>query len=164
MNDHHTVAVGLGELAIGSRPQELLVCYGLGSCIGIVAYDPVVRVGGMAHVVLPDSALSRGPDKDAKFADKAVPALLGRLVAKGASMARLVVKIAGGAQMLNTSSLASRLDIGLRNAEAVKAALVKAGVRLAAEDTGGNFGRTMRFFIDAGRVHVSTIGRGEKEL
>ncbi|MGE5589059.1 MAG: chemotaxis protein CheD [Bacillota bacterium] len=164
MNDHRTVAVGLGELALGTGARDLLVCYGLGSCIGIAAYDPVLRVGALAHVVLPDSSLSRGPDKDAKFADKAVPALLATLAARGAAVSRLVVKIAGGAQMLGTSPLASRLDIGARNAEAVKAALARAGVPLLAEDTGGNYGRTLRLFAATGRVQVSTIGRGEKDL
>jgi len=164
MNDHHTVAVGLGELALGTGAQDLLVCYGLGSCIGIAAYDPVARLAALAHVVLPDSSLSHGPDKNAKFADKAVPALLTALTARGAAASRLVAKIAGGAQMLNTSPLASRLDIGARNAEAVKAALAQAGVRLAAEDIGGNYGRTLRLFTGTGRVQVSTIGRGEKYL
>lgn len=164
MNDSQTVAVGLGELAVSSAAGDLLVCYGLGSCVGIAAYDPVSRVGGLAHVVLPDSALAHGQDKEAKFADTAVPALLTRLQAGGANPHRLVIKIAGGAQMLGSSPLASRLDIGLRNTEAVKAALTKAGLWVAAEDVGGNYGRTMRLYIGPGRVHVSTIGRGEKDL
>ncbi|MHB9145933.1 MAG: chemotaxis protein CheD [Symbiobacteriia bacterium] len=164
MNDSHTVAVGLGELAVGSHALDLLVCYGLGSCIGIAAYDPVAKIGGLAHVVLPDSALAHGHDKAAKFADTAVPVLLGRLTGAGANPQRLVVKMAGGAQMLAASPLASRLDIGQRNAEAVRAALVKAGMRLAAEDIGGNYGRTLRFSIGPGTVQVSTIGRGEKVL
>lgn len=159
-----TVAVGLGELHSSRDPGTVLVCYGLGSCIGIAAYDPVARVGAMAHVVLPDSSMARGSDGRGKFADSAVPALLDEIQALGGNRSRLVIKIAGGAQVLAILGSRSKLDIGARNIEAVRAAMDKARIQIAAEDTGGNYGRTMQLFIGSGRLVVSTIGRGEKEL
>lgn len=161
---NQTVAVGLGELHSSKDSTTVLVCYGLGSCIGIAAFDPVTRVGAMAHVVLPDSSMARGSDGRGKFADSAIPALLEEIQALGGSKSGLVVKIAGGAQVLAILGSRSKLDIGARNIEAVRAALDKARIPLAAEDTGGNYGRTMQLVMGSGRVVVSTIGRGEKEL
>jgi chemotaxis protein CheD len=159
------VAVGLGELKVGSRPEQVLVCYGLGSCIGLTLYDPVVRVGVMVHVVLPNSSLGRGQlVAPGKFADTAVPAAVAEVVKLGAMRSRLVARMAGGARMLNVVGAGSRLDIGNRNAEAVRAACAEHGLRLVADDTGGTYGRTLQLFVNTGRLLVSTVGRGEREL
>ena len=158
------IPIGLGDLEIVRSGGSTLVAYGLGSCIGIVAFDPALGVGGMAHVVLPDSSLGRGDDKPGKYADLAVPRLIRGLIALGAKKSRLIMKIAGGAQMLGMAGLSGKLDIGARNAEAVRQAVGREGLTLAAEETGGNFGRTMHFYLPAGRVTVVSMGRGEKEL
>lgn len=160
-----TIAVGLGELKAGTRPDQVLVCYGLGSCIGLALNDPVARVGVMVHVVLPDSSLSRGQVlQPGKFADTAVQAAVAEAVRLGALRSRLVARIAGGARMLNVVGAGSKLDIGNRNSEAVKTALEAGGLRLWAEDTGGTYGRTLQLFVGTGRLVVSTVGRGEHEL
>lgn len=160
-----TVPVGLGELKVGTRPGQILVCYGLGSCIGLALYDRVANVGVLAHVVLPDSGLNRGPvTLPGKFADTAIPAALSELVKAGGSRSRVSVRIAGGARMLNVIGAGSKLDIGARNSEAVRAALQKEGLTLAVEDTGGSYGRTLQLFVGTGRLLVSTVGRGEHEL
>lgn len=160
-----TVAVGLGELKSGSRPDQVLVCYGLGSCIGLALYDPVAHVGVMVHIVLPDSSLSRGQQfSPAKFADTAVPAAIAEAQRLGASKGRLIARMAGGARMLNVVGAGSKLDIGSRNGEAVRAVLGEHGIRLAADDTGGTYGRTLQLFVGTGRLLVSTVGRGEREL
>jgi chemotaxis protein CheD len=159
-----THPIGLGEMHVSRDPEDILVCYGLGSCVGLILYDPISRAGGMAHVVLPDSTLGRGSDQPAKFADTAVPALLEEVLKAGGSRSRLKARMAGGARMLNVLSSNSKLDIGARNAEAVRAALGKVGISLTAEDCGGTYGRTVTLFVDSGRVLVSTVGRGEKEL
>ena len=156
--------VGLGELRVVRNSPAVLVCYGLGSCVGVAAWDPVAGVGGMAHVVLPDSALGQHLETPAKFADTAVPRLLGEMLAAGAIRSRLLIKLSGGAQMLLRSDQADRPDIGQRNAEAVLRAVAAAGLRVAGQDLGGNHGRTMQLHLPGGRVTVSTIGRGEKEL
>jgi chemotaxis protein CheD len=159
------IAVGLGELKVGTRPDQVLVCYGLGSCIGLSLYDPVARVGVMVHVVLPDSSLNRGHQlQPGKFADTAVPAAIAGAVQHGAVKSRLIARMAGGARMLNVVGAGSKLDIGSRNVEAVRAALQQHQIRLAAEDTGGTYGRTLQLHVDTGRLLVSTVGRGEREL
>lgn len=160
-----TIAVGLGEVKSGSRPEQVLVCYGLGSCIGLALYDAVAHVGVMAHVVLPDSSLSRGALlQPGKFGDTAVPAAIAEAVKLGASRSRLVARIAGGARMLNVVGSGSKLDIGARNGDAVREQLQEHGIRLLADDTGGTYGRTLQLFVGTGRLLVSTVGRGEREL
>lgn len=159
------LAVGLGELK-GSRDSEAqLVCYGLGSCIGLALWDPRSRVGTLAHVVLPDSALSRGPViQPAKWADTALPAAMELMARMGAHQHSIVARIAGGARMLNVVGAGSRLDIGARNIEAVHEVLQRQGIRLSAEDVGGTWGRTLTLHVSTGRLVVSTAGRGEQEL
>lgn len=165
MIGHQMEAVGLGELKVAHQPDQVLVCYGLGSCVGLALYDPVVRIGAMVHVVLPDSSMGRGREAPpGKFADTGVEAALAALVDAGASLSRLVAKAAGGARMLRLAGSNPRLDIGARNIEAVRAALARHQIRLAADDTGGTHGRTLQLFVDTGRVLVSTVGRGEREL
>ncbi len=164
MNDE-TIPVGLGELKVGNRKGQVLVCYGLGSCIGLALFDRVARVGSMVHVVLPDSRLSRGNDRQpGKFADTAVQVAIEEMVKLGAVTTRIQARAAGGARMLNVAGAGSKLDIGARNIEAVRAALKREGIPLTAEDTGGNYGRTLQLFVETGRLMVSTVGRGEREL
>jgi chemotaxis protein CheD len=159
------IAVGLGELKSGTRPEQVLVCYGLGSCIGLALYDAVAHVGVMVHVVLPDSSLARGQLlQPGKFGDTAIPAAIAEAVKLGAVRSRLVARIAGGARMLNVVGTGSKLDIGARNCEAVRASLEEHGLRLTADDTGGTYGRTLQLFVGTGRLLVSTVGRGEREL
>lgn len=160
-----TKAVGLGELKSSGVDGQVLVCYGLGSCIGLTFYDQIARVGVMGHIVLPESNLNRnGSFPPAKFADTAVPAAIAEAVRLGASRSRLVARIAGGARMLHVVGAGSKLDIGSRNIEAVRAALSAEGIQIVAEDTGGSYGRTLQLFIGDGRLLVSTVGRGEHEL
>jgi chemotaxis protein CheD len=159
------LAVGLGELKGGRAPEAQLVCYGLGSCIGLSLWDPRTRVGALAHVVLPDSSLSRGPVvQPAKWADTAVPAALEMMTGLGANRSTITVRMAGGARMLNVVGAGSRLDIGARNIEAVREALVRHNLRLAAEDVSGTWGRTLTLCVGTGRLVISTAGRGEHEL
>jgi chemotaxis protein CheD len=159
------IPTGLGELKITADPEGILVCYGLGSCIGLTLYDPAIHLGIMAHVVLPDSNLGRGGElAPAKFANTAVPEALAWAAKYGAKRSRLIARIAGGARMLNLAGIGSKLDIGSRNVESVRVALRDCGIPLATEDTGGTYGRTLQLFVGTGRVLVSTVGRGEREL
>ena len=115
-------------------------------------------------MVLPDSCLGRGDDKPGKYADLAVPRLIRGLLGLGANKHRLIVKIAGGAHMLGMTGLSGKLDIGGRNADAVRQAVLREGVTIAGEDTGGNFGRTLHLYLPVGRVTVASMGRGERNL
>lgn len=155
------IAVGLGDLFV-STSQDL-VAYSLGSCIGICLWDPIAKVAAMAHVVLP-SAPAGPVATPGKFGDTAVPALLAALERAGALKYRLQCKIAGGAAVLALGGGGSLPKIGDRNAEAVKAALAKANVRLLGAQTGGNQGRTVRLEVPTGRVLVRTVRGTEIEL
>ncbi|MCR4427278.1 MAG: chemotaxis protein CheD [Firmicutes bacterium] len=161
------VAVGIGEIKVSARHDVTLVAYGLGSCIGVVVWDPDRRVGGLAHVVLPDSSIGLGRDgvsQPERFADTGIPLLLQAVERLGALRQSLRAKIAGGAKMFVTPTASDVLDIGGRNAKAVKEALAEAQVPLVAEDIGGTVGRTMRFIPGQGRVFVRTLGMKEREL
>jgi chemotaxis protein CheD len=159
------LAVGLGELKGSKDPSAQLVCYGLGSCIGLCLWDPRTRVGAMAHVVLPESSLSRGPIvQPAKWADTAIPAALELMAELGAHRSGITVRMAGGARMLNVVGAGSRLDIGARNIEAVRNALARHDLRVTAEAVSGTWGRTLTLNVGTGRLVVSTAGRGEHEL
>lgn len=159
-----SIPIGLGELRASRNPADVLVCYGLGSCVGVALYDPVVKVGALIHVVLPDSGLARGVEVVGKFADTAIPAAVAEMVKLSGQVGRFSVRLAGGARMLNVAGLNTRLDIGARNVEAVKLALERARLPLIVADTGGTYGRTMSLFIQTGKVVVGTAGRGEKIL
>lgn len=158
------IRIGMAQSATAKAPAVLMTS-GLGSCIGVTFYDPLAHVGGMCHVMLPDSGQAKSADNKAKFADSAIPEILEWLRQIGARKERLIVKMAGGAQMFSFgNSGEDRFSIGKRNAEAVRAALHKEGLRLTREDTGGNRGRTMIFDTSDGTVILRTIEAGETKL
>jgi len=152
---------GMAEYQVSNEPA-MLVALGLGSCVGVCMYDSSAKVGGLLHVMLPDSKLAREGNPPAKFADTGVPLLFNKMRAAGANPIHTVVKIAGGAQMFKVTS--SSMNIGARNVEAVKEALKQLRLRISAEDTGGTKGRTVKLDNSTGRITVKTIGTGEKEL
>jgi chemotaxis protein CheD len=157
------IVVGLGEVQISRDPAAVLTCLGLGSCIGLSAYDPVSRVAGMAHIVLPASDGKNGP-LASRYADVAVPALLEELRKLGALSLRLVVKLAGGAQMSKSPGHQATFQIGERNYTAVQGVLSQHRIAVAKMDVGGNRGRTMRLYVESGRATVTTVGLESKEL
>lgn len=132
----------MGEMAVSNRAGDELVAIGLGSCIALAVIDREACVAGLAHVVLPDSQGKPGPH--AKFADLAIPALSAKMTAAGAVQSRLEAVMIGGARMF---SVGESMDIGARNAEAVRAALKQSGIELRAEETGGSRGRTARITV-----------------
>lgn len=158
------ITVGLGELHWSKSPGSVLVCYGLGSCIGVAMFDNIHGVAAMAHVVLPDSSMARSQDSPAKFADTCIPTMIELMEKQGARRANLTIKLAGGAQVLIVPGGNNRLDIGNRNIEAIQRALAKANVRPAATDLGGNFGRTMQLYVEGGKVTIRAVGKPERPL
>ncbi|WLV25784.1 chemotaxis protein CheD [Aciduricibacillus chroicocephali] len=158
------VKVGIADLNITTAPHSIRTS-GLGSCVGCVIYDPVRKIAGLAHIMLPDSSLSRQTKmNDFKYADTALPILVDQLVSAGARKTALKAKIAGGAQMFKFNSQSDMMRIGPRNTEAVICELKKMGIPLIASDTGGNCGRTIEFFAETGDLHIRTVSKGESIL
>lgn len=136
------IKVGMADLNICKSP-DTITTLGLGSCIGIAIWDPVTKIGGLAHIMLPDSTKIRNNSNIAKFADTGIEELVKRMVRAGASKPRMVAKIAGGAKMFEVSGSDGIGSIGQKNALASKQKLKELGIRLVAEDTGLNYGLSL---------------------
>lgn len=157
------IKVGMADLKAGKSPDSI-ISYGLGSCVGIALYDAQAKVGGLAHIMLPDSTQARATDNQAKFADTALPLLLDQILRLGAVRSRITAKIAGGSQMFSFVQATDIMRIGDRNAEAVRAVLKSLSIRLLVEDCGGNYGRTVELMLDSGIFVIKTVDKGEKKL
>lgn len=157
------VKVGMADYKVGRAP-DILISYGLGSCIGISLYDPQTKIGGLLHIMLPDSSQSKANENRAKFADTGIPDMLNDLIRKGASRSRLVAKLAGGSQMFAFANASDIMRVGFRNALASKEILKKLSISIVGEDTGGNYGRTVQIDLSTGIYKVKTIDKGDKEI
>ncbi len=158
------IRVGIAEGGVVGHPDKIATL-GLGSCVGVTLYDEKRRIGGMVHVMLPSTELARGDNfNKAKFADSAVPDLLGQMIRSGADQRHLKAKLAGGAQMFSYGGEDSLLKIGARNVEACKKALSALRIPIVAEDTGGSWGRTIELCTGTGMLEVRSIGRDKKEI
>ncbi len=167
-------AVPIGEIVTSGTADDVLVAYGLGSCIAVCLYDPVAKVGGMLHALLPSTPHSPRKDQgdartvapSAKFVNQGVPMLIAKLVKLGARRSRLTAKLCGGARVLSAPGFEEDdiLNIGKRNIQAAQNALKDANIWVKAQDTGGNVGRTVRLYIADGRVTVKSLGQGEQVL
>lgn len=159
----NAIKIGMADLS-ASRDPSVLITLGLGSCVGICLYDPINRVAGMAHIMLPSSADIKNNGNKAKFADTAISMLIEHMTALGAVRSRLTAKIAGGAQMFSFKSANDLMRIGERNVEAVKKELARQSIPLVAEDVGGTYGRSIEFDSSSGELHIKTIGHGKKTI
>ncbi len=157
------VKVGMADMNVCASPDSIITL-GLGSCVGLVLYDPTTKICGMVHVMLPDSKSIGVGNNLAKFADTGVEELLKMVVKKGAKKEKLVAKMAGGAQMFSVNKDSPMLRVGERNVAAVKEELKKLGIRLIAEDTGENFGRTVIFYPETGEYLIRAIGKEPKTI
>lgn len=157
------IRVGMADMNICAAP-DAITTLGLGSCVGIVLYDSVTKIAGLAHIMLPDSTQIRCNENVAKFADTGIDALIVMLGKRGVPKNRLVAKIAGGAQMFALSSENSMLCVGKRNVEATKNKLNSLGIKILAEDTGDSYGRTIEFYPETGELFIKTVGKELKIL
>jgi chemotaxis protein CheD len=157
------ITVGLGEIRTATAADSVLMALGLGSCVALAMVDPRERVGGMAHIVLPEPLDASGA-ASTKFATVAVPALIEQVLALGAQRARLVCAIAGGAHVLNNGPRPHNARIGERNEEAVLAALKALGMRPRAADCGGTTGRSVRLVIQDATIAVKRLGGDWQEM
>jgi chemotaxis protein CheD len=157
------LAVGVGDAIISNDPTESLVTYGLGSCIGVTIWDPTAKVGGLLHFMLPDS--QSDPEKARAnpylYADTGIPTLFRGAYKVGADKKRLVVRIAGGAQVLDGDGV---FNIGKRNYLSLKKIFWKAGVLIHAEEVGGNVSRTIRLEVGTGRLLIQEAGQEAREI
>lgn len=152
------IRVAMADLNVCKSPN-IITTLGLGSCIGLTLYDPVSKVGGMVHYMLPDSTQMKNNTNIAKFGDTGIVELLHRVMKAGANRSRLVAKIAGGAKMFEVSGMSSVGNIGERNAVIAKQKLKELGIRLVAEDTGLNYGRTVELHCETGEFYIKSVGK-----
>ncbi|OPY57250.1 MAG: Chemoreceptor glutamine deamidase CheD [Pelotomaculum sp. PtaU1.Bin035] len=151
------VQVGIADFKVASQPDRLITL-GLGSCVGLTLYDPSTRVGGLLHIMLPDSTQFSDVTKPAKFADLGIPLLISEIRRKGGRVSNLQAKMAGGAQMFSGLNEKFVLNIGERNIAMAKRTLKDLGIVILAEEVGGNRGRTMILDTENGQVIIRTVG------
>ena len=157
------IKVGMADLKTGKAP-DILTTLGLGSCIGIALWDPTTKIGGLAHVMLPDSTKIRNNSNIAKFADTGITELVRQMEEMGVPRKRLVAKIAGGARMFEVSGTTSVGNIGEKNALASKQKLKELGIPILAEDTGLNYGRTVELNCENGDYVIKAVGKSVKTI
>lgn len=146
------------------RGDAVLITLGLGSCVAVALYDAEARVGGLAHILLPSQSLARDRDKPAKFPETAVPFLVARMGELGAAPRRLRAWLVGGASMFAGTASGSVASVGERNTQSTRDALASAGIPVAAGDTGKDYGRSVYFFLETGRVEVRSYAHGTRIL
>jgi chemotaxis protein CheD len=155
--------VGIAAMEVCKDIQTGLITYSLGSCIGVAIYDPVAKVGGLLHYMLPESKID--PHKAQKnpymFADTGIPLLFREAFRYGASKGRIIVKVAGGSQILDDTGF---FNIGKRNYMALRKILWKNNILIKAEDIGGQVSRTLRLELATGKVWLKYSGEVEREL
>lgn len=157
------IKVGMADVNVCHSP-DAITTLGLGSCVGVALYDKAAKVAGLVHVMLPDSTKVRQNQNRAKFADTGIDLLIEMLQKEGANRAMLTAKIAGGAQMFAFGSNNDMLRVGERNVDAVKAKLRELGIRILAEDTGANYGRTVEFYPENGDFIIKSVGKPVKKI
>ena len=157
------IKVGMADLNVCVSPDRITTL-GLGSCVGIALRDPVTKIGGLAHIMLPDSTTIRNNSNIPKFADTGLEELVKQVTRKGANRSRLVAKIAGGAQMFGFNSNSEMVRVGERNVQATKKKLAELRIPILAEDTGKNFGRTVIFYPETGDFVIRAVGKQEYKI
>ena len=154
------IKVGIGDMKIARR-EGTLITYALGSCVGITFYDPMIKLGALVHVLLPEAG-DNAAGNIFKFADTGIKETLRKLEVFGGVKSRYQCKIAGGAKMFEMS--AGIGNIGERNVKMVEKVLAEEHIRVMAKDVGANYARTMLLDVTTGTVKVRTSGRNETIL
>ncbi len=157
------IVVGVGDMAISNKADDIIITYSLGSCIGVAIYDPRAKVGGILHYMLPESKIDpqKAKKNPAMFGDTGIPLLFKSCYSLGAKKQNLIVKVAGGANILDENGV---FNIGKRNYMILKKLFWRNNVRIAAEHVGGKVNRTLRLEIGAGKFFLKVAGEGEFEF
>ncbi|MEW6516709.1 MAG: chemotaxis protein CheD [candidate division FCPU426 bacterium] len=163
------IKVGMASWKV-ARSRDILVTFGLGSCVGLGLWDPETHIAAMAHIMLPDSKQPRFRQElnPAKFADTAVKTMLDHFLQTGIPFSRLQAKLVGGANMFafpgRNGGTEGNISIGQRNVQAVKDKLREFSIPVVGEDTGGSQGRSVEYYADSGLMKIRTALTGEREL
>ncbi len=158
------IRVKVADYAV-ARGDQMIATIGLGSCVAIALYDRETRIGGLAHILLPNRSMSRETANPAKFPDTIVPLMVDEMRALGVSAAsRICAKIVGGASMFGQLASGTGINVGERNVIATREVLAGAGIPLVAEDTGLDYGRSVYFHLADGRVEVRSLRKGNHVL
>lgn len=155
--------VGVADMKTSNQSQDTIITYSLGSCIGLVVYDPLAKAGGILHYMLPDSTIDdhKAKTKPFMFADTGIPRLFKETYTLGAKKSRIKIFIAGGAEILDQKGF---FNIGKRNYVALKKMLFRNNVLIEKQAVGGNVNRTVRLEIATGHIYVKTSGLGEERI
>jgi len=153
------IKVGMAEYKVMESPA-LLTSIGLGSCIGLVLYDAINKIGALAHIMLPRQSEAKNKSNPAKFADTSIDLMLAEMEARGSCKRNIKAKMFGGANMFPAVQGKILMNVGARNATAVKEELIKRKIAVVAEDLGGHCGRTIVFDTRNGSVRVKTVRGG----
>jgi chemotaxis protein CheD len=151
-----THTIGIAEKVV-SRAPDKLVTLGLGSCVGLVLFDPVKKVGGLVHIMLPNAPRDTPGINKFKFADTAVEEMIRLVTGAGASRHALQAKLAGGAHMFNNSYQTDVMGIGNRNVDICRQMLQAYHIPIAAQDTGGTSGRSIEFSCEDNMLQIRTV-------
>lgn len=152
--------VGISEFRVARAP-EILISYGLGSCLGIVLYDARLQLGGLAHSLLPGARAGGRESRPAKHVAGAIRLLIDELLAAGSELQYLTAKLAGGANMFESMNPGAEEGIGARNVSMGRQVLTQIGIPLLAEDVGGHHGRTIELDLATGLLRVRSLRVGE---
>ena len=157
------LVVGISDMKVSNKPDDVLITYSLGSCIGVVIWDPVAKVGGMLHYMLPDSSLDseKAKSKPFMFADTGIPRLFKETYKFGAVKSRLIVKVVGGSQIMDETGV---FNIGKRNHAVMRKMFWKNKIMVAKEDVGGSSNRTVSLEIGTGITRLKVSGKGVFDL
>ena len=157
------IVIGVADMAVSSKAEETLITYSLGSCIAVITYDPVARVGGILHYMLPEATMDmdKAKKRPAMFADSGIPILFKQSYQLGATKKNTIVKVAGGSQIMDENGV---FNIGKRNYLSMRKIFWRNNVLVAAEHVGGSVNRTVRLEVATGRVILKVSGFGEMEL
>jgi chemotaxis protein CheD len=157
------IVVGISDFKVSNNVQDTIITYALGSCVAVVVYDPQARVGGILHFMLAESSIDqkKARDNPAMFADTGIPLLFKSCYRIGAEKRRMIVKIVGGARILDDAEF---FRIGQKNVTAARKIFWKNNVLITSEDTGRNYNRTVQLHMADGRVIVRNAGGMVREL
>jgi len=156
--EFNLINVGIAELAIAEESDILRTI--LGSCVGICLYDSDSKIGGLAHIMLPEKKSNSSNDK--KYATTAIPILIDEMIKKGAVLENISAKIIGGAKMFKVSDNSIMGEIGNNNINKVKDVLKEKNIKILAEDVGHDYGRTIDFYVKDGLIKIKSLGQEEK--
>jgi len=157
------LVVGVADMKASNRPEDTLITYSLGSCLAVCVYDPQVKVGGLLHLMLPESKQdkAKAKQKPFMFADVGIPLLFKEVYKLGAVKHRLEVRLAGASQVMDSAGV---FNIGKRNYLSARKLLWKNNILIRAEDVGGTTHRTVRMNLANGETILRVSGRKEKRL